>query len=351
MKASLFSLLLLFSFVSLHGQSTLAYQWKPNASYKFKATIKDKVSMGGGGMMGMMAMAGDMEFTTNSIFTLRISSVNADGTAAGTFFLNNFRVSDNRGNTLANMASLPARAIKADFTVNKKGDFTFNNLPMLVVREGGNLLVSSKVSKDGMASSTTAQVGGEKVTLFAEFNPKTGTLKGGYTAQTIGQPKPKPVTLKEDDETLDLIPTDFLDLLSLPEGRISAGQTFRTRMYDTEITQKVQSFEQNVAKVNFDIKSAINAQKFEQDAKKMAGDDDMDTESDMDMGDMDMPAGMGGGKSGIPNIAQETSGNFTLDFDNAKGMMNAVNGTINTNMNMMGMEMKTNSKLSMSLVP
>jgi hypothetical protein len=258
-------------------------------------------------------------------------------------------VSDNQGNTLANMASLPASAIKADFIVNKKGDFTFTNLPMLVVREGGNLLVSSKVSKGGMASSTTAQVGGEKVTLYAEFNPKTGALKGGYTAQTIGQPKTKPVTVKQDDETLDLIPTSFLDLMSLPDGKVAAGQTFRTRMYDTEITQKVQSFEQNVAKVNFDIKSAINAQKFEKDAKKMAGDDDLD--SDMDMVDMGLPAGMGGGNSGAPNIAQETSGNFTLDFDNGKGMMNAVNGTINTHVNMMGMEMKTSSKLSMSLVP
>jgi hypothetical protein len=71
----------------------------------------------------------------------------------------------------------------------------------------------------------------------------------------------------------------------------------------------------------------------------------------MDMGDMGLPAGMGGGNSGAPNIAQETSGNFTLDFDNGKGMMNAVNGTINTHVNMMGMEMKTSSKLSMSLVP
>jgi hypothetical protein len=247
MKASLFSLFFLFSFVSLQGQSTLAYQWKPNASYKFKAIIKDKVSMGGSGMMGMMAMGGDLEFTTNSVFTLRISRVNADGSAAGTFFLNNFRVSDNQGNTLANMASLPASAIKADFIVNKKGDFTFTNLPMLVVREGGNLLVSSKVSKGGMASSTTAQVGGEKVTLYAEFNPKTGALKGGYTAQTIGQPKTKPVTVMQDDETLDLIPTSFLDLMSLPDGKVAAGQTFRTRMYDTEITQKVQSFEENVA--------------------------------------------------------------------------------------------------------
>jgi hypothetical protein len=211
------------------------------------------------------------------------------------------------------MATLPASAIKADFTVNKKGDFTFTNLPMLIVREGGNLLVNSKVSKGGMATSTTAQVGGEKVTLYAEFNPKTGTLKGGNTAQTIAQPKTKPVTVKQDDETIDLLPTQFLDLMGLPDGKITAGQTFKTRMYDTEITQKVLSFTQNVAKINFDIKSALNAQKFEKDAKKMAGDDDMGM--DMDMGDMGIPANMGGGSLGTPNIAKETSGNFTLNFE------------------------------------
>jgi hypothetical protein len=64
-----------------------------------------------------------------------------------------------------------------------------------------------------------------QVTLYAEFNPKTGTLKGGYTAQTIAQPKTKPVTVKQDDETIDLLPTQFLDLMSLPKGRITTDQT------------------------------------------------------------------------------------------------------------------------------
>jgi hypothetical protein len=108
-------------------------------------------------------------------------------------------------------------------------------------------------------------------------------------------------------------------------------------------------FAQNVAKKNFDIKSALNAQKLEKDANKMAGDDDMGM--NIYMNDISIPAGMGGDSLGTPNVATETSGNFTLDFDNGKGMMNAVNGSIYTKLNMLGAEITTNSKLTMSLIP
>lgn len=108
-------------------------------------------------------------------------------------------------------------------------------------------------------------------------------------------------------------------------------------------------FPQNVAKINFDIKSALNAQKLEKDANKMAGDDDMGM--NIYMNDIGIPANMGGGISNKSGIATKTSGNFTFNFDNGKGMMNAVNGSIYTKLNMPGAEITTNSKLTMSLVP
>jgi hypothetical protein len=84
------------------AQNTLSYQWKPNSIYKFKAVQKDKISMGGG-MMGMVSMAGDMEFKTESEFALKIDQLMPGGAASGSFYLSSFKCTDNKGNTLASM--------------------------------------------------------------------------------------------------------------------------------------------------------------------------------------------------------------------------------------------------------
>jgi hypothetical protein len=347
------SLILLLASTSLWAQPGLRYQWKTGMVQRFKTTQKDVVSMGGGGMMGMMAMAGNMEFTTESVFSLTITQVSPNGSATGSFFLNDFKVTDNKGNVLANMKSLPKRAIEADFTVDSKGNFTFTEIPMLICRDSGNLLVTTKVEKGEMA--TSAEADGEKVTLFAEFNPKTGSLKAGYTAATIAKPKPKVVTVKEDDETIDLLPTEYLDLLVLPEGTLGEGQSFKTKMYTTEITETMESFQQNVARLRFDIASSLNSRQFEKDAKKMAGDDDEPSDAEMAQPEMDgfggMPGMGGAGGNETPDIGQDMSGTFTMQFDNGMGMFKDLNGFMQTKSNMMGMETSTKTTLKMTAIP
>lgn len=347
-----FLLFFLFAAGSLLAQPGLRYQWKPGMVQRFKATQTDVISMGGGGMMGMMAMAGNMEFTTESVFSLTITQVSPNGSATGSFFLNDFKVTDNKGNVLANIKSLPKRAIEADFTVDAKGNFTFTEIPLLICRESGNLLVSSKVEKGEMAAS--AEADGEKVTLFAEFNPKNGSLKAGYTVATIAKPKPKVVTVKEEDETIDLLPTEYLDLLQLPDGPLGEGQSVKVKMYTTEITETMESFRQNTARLRFDIASSLNSRQFEKDAKKMAGDDEEAEENNGSQSEMDgfgMP-GMGGGAGNeTPNMGQETNGTFTMQFDNAIGMFKDLSGTIQTSSNMMGMETKSKTNLKMTAIP
>ena len=344
-------LLCVLSFNSI-AQNSLSYKWQANATYKFKAIQNDKIKMGGGGMMGMMAMAGDMEFKTESVFALKIDQVLANGSATGSFYLLNFKATDNKGNVLASMANLPKEAIEADFLVDKKGNFTFTKIPILLCREGTTMLVETKVEKGEMAVS--AEADGERVTLFAEFNPKTGSLKAGNTTAAIAKPKPKPITVKEDDETLDLVPTKFLDLLQLPEGPVAAGKVVKVKMYDTEIVEKIVDFTNNVATIHYDIKSLLNAKKFEKDAKKMAGDNDDEEKeganSEMNMGieEMGMP-GMDNG--GTPDMGQEVSGDITLTFDNKKGMFNKMSGDIVSKSNMMGMEVSQKSKVLMTPLP
>lgn len=329
-------LYLLFALALNHlafSQNQLAYQWIPNSEYSFKATSNDNMSMGGSMMgMDMMAMSAEaMNFKTESVFTLRIEKVLPNGSADGTFYLQKLAVSDDKGNKLATLASIPKKALVAPFTVDTKGNFTFRQVPILLCRENTTLLVSAKVKPGEMAAS--AEMDGEKVSLFAEFNPKTGTLKAGYSAQTLSKPSPKPVVVKEDDETIDLIPTDFLDLLILPDGPVSEGQVIKSKMYGFEMVEKVTDFSNEVASLDFKFNSGMNARQFEKDAKAMDpnGAEDMEMEEGME----------------TPNMGQEMNGDIKLVFDNGKGMMQKLSGTIVTKTNMMGMEMTTKSTLMM----
>lgn len=331
-------LFLLFS-ILLAGTATgqgLSYQWKPNTEYVFKAVSNDQFSMGGGMMgMGMMNMSAEaMNFKTESVFTLAIEKVNPNGSADGTFYLNRFSVTDEKGNKLATLANIPKKALTAPFTVDAKGNFTFRKLPILLCRENSTLLVEAKLKPGEMAAS--AEMDGEKVSLCAEFNPKTGTMKAGYSVQNL-KPKPKPVEVKEDDETIDLVPTDFLDLLQLPEGPVSKGQVFKSKMYGFEMIEKVVDFNNKIANLDFKFKSGVNSKTMEKDAEAMMGDDAEDMSADTD--------GME-----TPTIAQDMTGNIQLVFDNGKGMMQSLGGTITTKSNMMGMEITTKSTLQMTPV-
>ena len=342
------TLLLLFLLIGgmTAAQTGLRYKWKAGSTQKFQTTQTDVIKMGGG-MMGMVAMEGNMVFKTESLFSLRIDKVMPNGSATGSFFLNQFKVTDQKGNVLASLKDLPQKAVEADFTVDAKGNFTFTEIPILIQREGGNLLVTHKIEKGEMAVS--AEADGEKVTLFAEFNPKTGSLKAGYNVATIAKPKPKQVVVSKEDETIDLLPTEFLDLLALPEGPVAAGQSFKTKMYTTEITETVEDFTANIARIRFDIASSLDAQKFEKDAKKMAGDEEEGHDDDMGM-ENDLPPGMGGG-NGTPQMSQEVTGTMNLRFDNGLGMMKELSGNITSKMNMMGMETESKSTLKMVALP
>lgn len=331
MKNIILSLLLFIGFQSFAQQ--LVYKWAPNKEYTFKAVTNDNISMGGSMIgMGMMSMGGEaMNFKTESVFTLVIDKVLLGGSAEGTFYLNRFMATDGKGNKLATLANIPKRALTAPFLVDNKGNFTFKKFPVLICRENTTFLVEGKVKPNGVAAS--AEINGEKVSLFAEFNPKTGTLKAGYSEQTI-KPTPKKVEVKEDDEKLDLIPTEFLDMLVLPDGHISAGQTIKTKMYGFEMVQKVKDFTNQVAVIDFKFNSGINSKQFEKDAKAM----DPDGADDMGMDNDGMET---------PTIAQDTKGDIQLDFDNGAGMMKKLSGTITSKSNMMGMEMTTKSNLVM----
>lgn len=335
-----FVLFLLAAYTPLFAQTQLAYKWTAGKEYVFKSTCDDEVSMGGGGMMGMMGMmnmggqAMKMNYKTEATFTLAIDKVLPNGSAEGTFFLTQFSVTDSRGARLASLANIPKRALRAPFSVDDKGNFSFRQIPFLVKRENQSLLVSAQVKPGTMAASS--EMDGEKVSLLAEFNPKTGALKAGYTVQTLGK-TPNRSEVKPEDETVDLIPTEFLDLLQLPDGPVSAGSTLKIKSYGMEMVEKVKSLEPTLAMIDFNFNSGLDARKFEKDAKAMDPDGDHGEDDHMQES----------GEMGTPDISQETNGTMQLHFDPTAGMMKRLSGTINSKSNMMGMEVSTKSKLLM----
>lgn len=334
---SIFSIFAFIFCFSSFGQNGLEYKWVPNSEFSFKTTSNDRFSMGGN-MMGMMSMAGEaMDFKTESVFSLVIEKVLPNGSADGTFYLKKFAVTNGKGNKLATLSNIPKKALTASFTVDKKGNFTFRQVPILLCRENSTLLVSAKVKSNSLAAS--AEFDGEKVSLFAEFNPKTGALKAGYSEQTL-KPSAKTVVVKEEDETIDLIPTDFLDLLMLPDGPVQTGAVFKTKMYGFEMVNKVSDFTNQVAKLDFKFRSGVNAKQMEKDAQKMASEDEAE---DMTL-DTDPDAMQ------TPDMGQEMNGDIQLIFDNNKGMMQKLSGTIVSKTNMMGMETTTESTLLMTPV-
>jgi hypothetical protein len=73
------------------------------------------------------------------------------------------------------------------------------------------------------------QVGDEKVDAYAEFDPKTGKLKAGYTVTTIKTPKKVTVKENEESDEIDLFPYDFLSCMAVPEGNLNVNDHFEVK--------------------------------------------------------------------------------------------------------------------------
>lgn len=339
------ALFLLLTTIATAQEITLKYKWKPNALYKFKSVQKDEVKMEGspgagmpgmpdmGGMGGMMAISGNTVYNTNSAFTLKINSVNPDGSAAGMFYIESFRVTDGSGKAMAGLAGIPRAALKAPFIVDEQGNFTFTELPVLIV--GENRTVLTVVQVDGSECASGEDAGdGESVKVYAEFT-KTGGLKAGYTVTSISKPKAKAIAIGEEDEVIDLIPTDFLDFLAVPDGPVQEGQAQEMKGGGQETIFKIASLKGNNAVLTTHIGAKVNAQEMKDAGDKAMGDEATAEDADADA---------------IPRIVQESIGDITVNFDRAAGMFKSLSGKVSNSQDMMGMQIFHKGSFSMTPV-
>lgn len=352
-KQLLFLTLILFSCCTFGAK--LVYKWKAESVYRFQANVTDDISTSID-MMGIKSTENDI-YKTECLFALKVNSVQPNGTAEGILYVENYKVTNKAGQVVASLAGVPKEALKSAVEVDKKGNFRFIQYIYIAVQETGNLLLSAKVSPTS-ASATATSPDGQQITHYAEFDPKTGTLKAGYTVQNVGTPKTKKVAVKEDAPKLNVIPYDFIELLLLPEGDFVAGQTFNMKSPGYDMTVKAESLIANIATIGCTFKSDVaemtGKNKPSNSNNSNTGGMDM-MNMDMNMGDMggDMNMDMGNMTGGMSSEEKAmipestTDGTIKSTFDTGLGVFKTINGTINTTMDSQGISMKTKSVLVM----
>lgn len=317
----------------------LNYKWKANTLYNFNSVVTDNITTS---VMGMNIAE---KYITTIDFTLAITSVDASGTATGRLYLINFNVKNAKGLVVATLANVPKDAVRSDITVDKKGNFTFPKKVTLVTTPTSNVLVYAKV--DDHTIQMGGEVAGEKVDAYAEFDPKTGKLKAGYTVATMKTTKKVTVKENEESDEIDVFPYDFLSMLVMPDGNVATNDKYKVRagLYTVDILAR--SVANNLATIDQTISTNKSADMFEGSAEGQTeeGSFDMGTfggTEGMDLTSEDQAAiGMGNAMS--PTM----DGTMTTNFDYANGMFINVSGTLNTTIDMMGTKITVKSVLSM----
>jgi hypothetical protein len=243
------------------------------------------------------------------------------------------------------MANIPKDAIRSDITVDKRGNFTFPKKVTLVTTATSNVLVYAKVEGNNIQAG--GEIDGEKVDAYAEFDPKTGKLKAGYTVASMKTTKKVTVQENEESDEIDVFPYDFLSMLVMPEGNVATNDKYKVRsgLYTVDILAK--SVANNLATIEQKITTDKNADMFEGSAEGQSHEGSFDIGTfggtdGMELTDEDQAA-IGMGNSMSPTM----DGTMTTNFDYGTGMFINVTGTLNTTLENMGAKMTVKSVLTM----
>lgn len=337
------------------SSSELYYRWTVGSSYHFSATVVDNITT------AVMGMNMKETIKTATDFVLYIDQVASNGYAMGTLYLVNFQVTDSRNQVLASLKDIPSSAIKSQVTVDRKGKFTFPKKVFLITTEKGNVLAYGNASENLV--QTGAQAGNIQVDAYAEFDPKTGALKTGYTVKEIKNTRKVAVQTNEETQMVDIFPYDFLEMLVVPDGAVQTGDQMEVKagMYSSII--RVESMENGLAKLNTQLKTDKSADMFGGGAKGNVGGADVDMQMDsqgnmqglnmegmqdmMNMGGMEMSQEDKQAMDMTKAMSPTMSGNIDYFFNYEKGMFDQVFGTINTAYDAMGMKISVQSVLNM----
>lgn len=317
----------------------LNYKWKANTSYRYTATEKDDVTL------SAMGMNTTEKFTTTVEFVLFVQSVDAEGTAKGYLYLTNYLVKDSKGVALATLAALPKDAVQSAVTVDKKGNFTFDKKVTLVTTATGNFLVYAKADENG--ASAGFDDGTEKVDVYAEFDPKTGKLKAGYTTKTMNKTKPVTITTNENSDELDVFPYDFLELMVMPEGSVNQGDKYNMKAGVYNVAATVNSVVNGVASISETISTDKSQDMFSGSASGQSQEGSFEIEEFGGMEDMEMEEEDEEAMAITKSMTPSLSGTISTVFDATNGQFTTIKGNLTSEIDAMGMKMTVKSVLEM----
>lgn len=368
---------LLFSFFTLITFASVAtelnYQWKAGSWYHFSAIVKDDIKTSAFGMTM------NDQFTTNTDFVLRIDQVNSNGLATAVLYLINFEVTNSIGQVFATLNDIPKDALESACTVDRKGIFTFPKKLFMIMGYESNVLAYGNADENSV--SVGGQIGNLKVAAYAEFDPKTGKLKSGYSVQALNNTREVNVRLSEESQTMDVLPYSFLELLALPEGDVMVNDQVNAQAGIYNMQVNVISMANGIASMKHTVSTNKNHDLFDGNAQGTRGDgssmfnmgmdtemeetDDWDNMEQMDeMEEMDMNWNMNNMQTTtkIPvsaedkammdiskSMAPDMSCDIISNFNYAAGMIENVNGIVTTKVNTMGINMEVVSTLEMVL--
>ncbi|MBU1537045.1 hypothetical protein KKF84_17100 [Myxococcota bacterium] len=297
----------------------LKYTFTKGATWKYTSeeTTAIAISMGGTGGIGMgrggmvPGINLSTKFKTVTDFTMNITTVNEDGSAGFTLTVDSFSVYAMPQNTLmASGKGLPRSGLSVAGTITQKGVVEFTEeLYVVETKSRERFLVRASVSKN--SSSATASSGDEEVTVYAKFDPKSGTLSGGASVKKITPIKT--ITVTASDRRMDIIPKRFMGLFRLPGGKMNAGAQTTLKAPMMKITLSMESLVEGIAA----LKTTLAA---------------LTDQSQLPEGAAAMPS---------------MSGGATVQFNSLTGRLLSMKGTIKTAINS-GVAMSITSSLNLT---
>lgn len=345
----------------------LRYAFKKGKTYTFDATSDDTISL------DAMGIKQDTRFVTDTSFAIRVRKVSRDGTAQADIVVTRFSVKDDKGRKLASLKDLPKNALSNRVEIDAKGHFVFKQLVYLILDDKHGYFLVSLDAEDRYGASATTSDGKQQLNVYARFDPKTGRVSAGYGDKTLRKPRRVSAQVEADAPKLDILPTQFLELLALPDGDLKQGQRVELVTGPSKVTLEVKKLTKKTAELTSTMRSDIDTEEPTKTdtsvkAKGPGGKAEMKLPG---IGAMPgMPAGMGAlpgmpgagapqagapgaqpapADAGAPAMKMTIDGAFDSTFSLQRGMLEKLGGTLKTATSHAGLKMGTTSKLKMTL--
>jgi hypothetical protein len=353
--------IVLFS-ITLIGstQHSLNYKWDKGKIYTYAVESDDNIVIESSGPMNYRQ---NIDTKTRSQFSIEVIEVYRNGSADAFLYIDKFEVTGKTFNddysTFASIEDLPKKSLKSKIHIDRKGRFKFYNMFYILYSEDNEtFLVSVKIDENSTSASVNIQ--GTKVEVYAGFDPETGEIKSGYSIENLEKTK-KVKNINENYQKFNILPVSFLEMMELPEGTFKKGDRITSKIAYYEIILDVLSVKDGIAKIKNTVRTLESEGSGMNDMGDINVNVDTNNDNDFDMNfnsdfNNDFDDDFDEDMEGFPNPSEmlNMNGDFTYKFDMKKGMLNSIEGEMETSSKtesmMVNFTIDTKSQIKMKLI-